>query len=297
MTLNSTTLILTLPDDFRRDDFLAFHRRDSEGVAERCDNQSVIKALMFERHPLTLSFHFDQTQLRVQCEGHNATEFPLQNVSEKMLGLDQGTAEFAAQFSDHPQAGLLLRERPGLRVPQSATPFEALVWAIVGQQISVIVAINIRRRLIQAANQGAAQNLLAFPDAATLMALSDERLRATGLSRAKLVAIRGLCEGVLSAELALDQWWQKPDAELISSRLLALKGIGPWTVNYALLRGFGWLDGSLHGDVAVRKNLGELLALATAPDAKFTEHWLAQFSPWRALMAAHLWARASSASY
>ena len=34
-----------------------------------------------------------------------------------------------------------------------------------------------------------------------------------------------------------------------------LKGIGPWTVDYALLRGFARLDGSLHGDAAVRRQL------------------------------------------
>lgn len=297
MTLNSTTLSLSLPADFRSDDFLAFHGRDVESVAERCDDQSVTKAIMFQGQPLTLSFHFDQHRLSVHCEGKKAAVFPLQNIAEKMLGLDQGAAEFEAQFADHPEVGALLQQRPGLRVPQSATPFEALVWAIVGQQISVIVAINIRRRLILAANQQAPQNLFAFPDAQSLMALSDERLRETGLSRAKLIAIRALCAGILSGELPLDDWLQAPDAELISNQLLALKGIGPWTVNYALLRGFSWLDGSLHGDVAVRKNLGELLAHETTPDAKFTEQWLAQFSPWRALMAAHLWARANAAGY
>ncbi|PTY37711.1 hypothetical protein BGP77_14595 [Saccharospirillum sp. MSK14-1] len=297
MTLNSKTLELTLPDNFRRDDFIAFHSRDSHSVAERCDEQSVTKAVMHQHQPMTLGFHFDQSSLRVQCEGENAADFALQSVAETLLGLDQGTAEFEAQFSQHPEVGALLQQRPGLRVPQSATPFEALLWAIIGQQISVIVAINIRRRLIQAANQAAPNNLLAFPDVETVMALSDERLRETGLSRAKLMAVRALCDGIASGELPLDDWLHKPEAELIYQRLLALKGIGPWTVNYALLRGFNSLDGSLHGDVAVRKNLGELLALNSTPDAKFTEHWLAQFSPWRALMAAHLWARANAAGY
>jgi DNA-3-methyladenine glycosylase II len=49
------------------------------------------------------------------------------------------------------------------------------------------------------------------------------------------------------------------------------------------------LDGSLHGDVAVRRNLQLLLNTAEKPDEKTTQSWLATFSPWRALIAAHLW--------
>ena len=81
------------------------------------------------------------------------------------------------------------------------------------------------------------------------------------------------------------------------------------------MRGFGWLDGSLHGDVAVRRALGALLkpnaASAKPPSPRFqplqpvpsptvtpqvAEAWLAPLSPWRALAAAHLWASLSVAA-
>jgi len=90
--------------------------------------------------------------------------------------------------------------------------------------------------------------------------------------------------------LPLDDWLLLPNAELIRERLLAVRGIGPWTVDYVLLRGFGWLDGSLHGDAAVRRGLGRLLGQAAAPDEQAARSWLTPFSPWRALLAAHLWA-------
>jgi len=70
----------------------------------------------------------------------------------------------------------------------------------------------------------------------------------------------------------------------------AIKGVGPWTVNYTLRRGFGHADGSLHGDVAVRNALQRLLSSADKVSALQTEAWLRQFAPWRSLVAAHLWA-------
>jgi DNA-3-methyladenine glycosylase II len=63
-----------------------------------------------------------------------------------------------------------------------------------------------------------------------------------------------------------------------------------------LLRGYGHLDGPLHGDVAVRRALA-LLLKTDAMDAAQTELWLRDFAPWRALVAAHLWASLSSTAF
>jgi DNA-3-methyladenine glycosylase II len=97
--------------------------------------------------------------------------------------------------------------------------------------------------------------------------------------------------------LPLDTWADTCPADEIRARLLAVRGIGPWTVNYTLLRGFGWPDGSLHGDVAVRRGLQLLLGRDDKINAAEAEDWLAEFSPWRALVAAHLWALKSAAAY
>jgi DNA-3-methyladenine glycosylase II len=91
---------------------------------------------------------------------------------------------------------------------------------------------------------------------------------------------------VASGELSL-----APDApvDAIAARLLAVKGIGPWTVNYALLRGYGYADCSLHGDVAVRSALQRLLGEDAKPDIARTEVLLARYAPYRTMAAAYLW--------
>ncbi len=76
---------------------------------------------------------------------------------------------------------------------------------------------------------------------------------------------------------------------MIAEALAAIKGIGPWTISYTLLRGYGWLDGSLHGDAAVRRVIKTLMAVEQVSE-KEAQQWLQAYSPWRALLAAHLWA-------
>lgn len=79
-----------------------------------------------------------------------------------------------------------------------------------------------------------------------------QTLRQSGFSQAKAQVL----DGSLPLERGLKN--QTPEEE-IRNALLNIRGIGPWTVDYALLRGFGWLDGLLHGDTAVRHGLQKLL--------------------------------------
>jgi DNA-3-methyladenine glycosylase II len=286
--------LIPLPKNFHSDDFLAFHQRDTRQVAERVEPATLHKGLVWDGYPACLSIRFTTdgaaVQLAVDGVPGNASQEQLQRMAHRMLGLTQHVEEFEQAYRNHAQLGPLLARKPGLRVPLAASPFEALVWAITGQQISVSAAISIRRRLIQACGLLHSGGLHCFPDAVRIAALSEEGLRSAGFSQTKARTLLALSEGVEHNRLPLEQWLEAPPVDEIRVRLQEIKGIGPWTINYALLRGFGWLDGSLHGDVAVRRNLQVLLNRPLKPDQAETQRWLAQHSPWRALVAAHLWA-------
>ncbi|TAL03126.1 MAG: DNA-3-methyladenine glycosylase 2 family protein, partial [Porticoccaceae bacterium] len=160
---------------------------------------------------------------------------------------------------------------------------------IIGQQISLAAAISVRRRLIEAVGVRHSSGLACFPDAERLLMLDETALRQAGLSQTKARTLQMLSREVVADRLPLTTWLVTQPIEEIREQLLSLRGIGPWTVSYALLRGFGWLDGSLHGDVAVRRQLQRLLGATEKPGEDFTRDWLSEFSPWRALVAAHLW--------
>ena len=238
---------------------------------------------------------------------------------QRMLGLAYPPSALAQAHGQHAQLGPLLARQAGLHVPAAPTPFEALSWAIVGQQISVAVAVSLRRKLIEAAGvalaastqkaEPRAAHLLAYPDAPQVLELNVDQLRALSFSQAKAQTLLSVAQALVDGELPLDDWaeqsaqgqWNAAAVDAVTQRLLAIKGIGPWTVNYCLLRGYGWPDGSLHGDVAVRRAIG-LLQQKEKPDAAKpgvmqARIWLDQFQPFRALVAAHLWASLSDHSY
>lgn len=284
---------LALPHNYRLADLLVFHQRDSQALSERVSADSLEKGILWHGLPACLRLHFAAGQVHVCLTidgGSGGDVAALSALVERMLGLNQPVAAFEQAYLDHPQLGALIATQRGLRVPQAATPFEALSWAICGQQISLAVAISLRRKLIGLAGHAHSSGLLCYPDASAVAALGEEQLRESGFSQAKAQALLLLSREIVAGNLPLDEWLvQAPDC-LISQRLLALRGIGPWTVDYALLRGFARVDGSLHGDVAVRRQLQRLLGSSVRLEQPFVRDWLAPFAPWRALVAAHLWA-------
>lgn len=290
---------IELPPDFRMNDILAFHRRDPLMAAERVDAGILQKGLTWHGQPACLVIRFLQGHADAELfvDGSPVDNGELEAMLRRMLGLTQRVGDFEEAYRAHPQLGRLIARHPGLRVPLTAAPFEALVWAVTGQQISVNVAVSLRRKLIQAAGLKHSGGLSCFPDSRHIASMSEEDLRNAGFSGAKARTLIALSQRVRDNLLPLDAWIVELPVDEMREQLLSVPGIGPWTVNYALLRGFGWLDGSLHGDVAVRRGMQSLLGGAEKITEEQAKRWLAEFSPWRALIAAHLWALQSATVY
>lgn len=285
---------IALPSDYQIAEFLTFHQRDSQQFAERVSNETLEKGLIWESAPACLTVRFTPEYAQAQLQLETNQPITAEQLKrwpawlEYFLGLKQPTADFFQQHKNHPELGALIRQQPGLRVAQTGSPFEAISWAIIGQQISVAAALNVRRRFIELSGEQHASGLWCYPDAQRVAQVSIEQLRSVGLSFNKARAIAQISQLLNSQTLQFPEQVSADNVEQLRTELLAIAGIGPWTVNYTLMRGFAWLDGSLHGDAAVRRYLQALLKQETL-SAKQTEHWLKQFSPWRALVAAHLW--------
>jgi len=282
---------IPLPVGYRLADVLAFHGRDAEGLSEQVMPDRIRKGVMIAGVPVLLDVRFDQT--KAMCEVHadgKLSAHGKQLVDDALLNilaLRIDPAPFLKAVRKDALLGPLAKRQPGLRIVQSATIFEALTWAIIGQQINLTFAIALRRTFIAQAGRAHSSGLWCYPEAGDVARLAPEELTSRKFSRSKadtLLRLAGLVDtGALT--LARDG-----DLDATCAALLAVKGIGPWTVNYALLRGYGFADCSLHGDVAIRAAFQQLLGEDSKPDMARTEALLAQYKPHRTMAAAHLWA-------
>jgi DNA-3-methyladenine glycosylase II len=286
---------LRLPAHYRVADILAFHGRDCSALAEQLTPEGFAKGFMLDQLPVRVDVRFTRTlaRCRITVDGDlpQASVPRLERAVRNMLALSLDPSGFVQRMAEDAHFGALVQARPGLRIVQTATVFEALTWAIIGQQINLTFAVSLRRTLIEQAGRRHASGLACYPAPADVAALALEQLTARKFSRSKADTLLRVARMAVSGELALDAG-QPIDA--VKEALLAIKGVGPWTVNYTLMRGFGYQDCSLHGDVAVRSAMQRLLQLDERPDIAAAERWLQSYEPHRALAAAHLWASLSN---
>ncbi|MGJ7914579.1 DNA-3-methyladenine glycosylase 2 [Massilia sp. LXY-6] len=282
-------LSIDLPPDYRRQDVFTFHGRDAEGLAERIEGDRIRKGVMVDGLPTVLEVELGaqpgQALCTVNVDGGQppaAAHGMLLNI----LGLRIDPAPFEAAVADDALFAPLVARARGLRVIQSATIFEALSWAIIGQQINLGFAIALRRTFIALAGRAHPDGLWCYPEAVDAARLDLDQLTSRKFSRAKAETLLRLARLAADGELDLRR---DADPHQVSERLLAVKGIGPWTVNYALLRGYGFPDCSLEGDVAVRTAIGRLLGAAERPTLPEAAAFLQAYRPHRTMASAHLW--------
>ena len=183
----------------------------------------------------------------------------------RMLGVDRDLTHF-----DRAAAGIswlepLADRMRGVKPPRYPTLWEACVNAIVFQQISLLAASAIMRRLIVALGRSVESDgvsLHTFPTVESFRDAKDDLLRAAGLSLGKAATLRRVAEAVAAG--ALDEAMLERRTSADAAALLSgIKGIGPWTASVILLRGLGRLDVFPMNDTSVARNLA--LVSGTAP--------------------------------
>jgi DNA-3-methyladenine glycosylase II len=297
---------IPLPPGYRSADVLAFHSRDLEGVAEQVTQDRVAqdrgaqdrgaharirKGVLLDGVAVLLDVALTQGIARCEVHADGVLTAPAASMVNEallnILGLRIDPAPFLALAKDDPLLGACARRNAGLRIVQSATIFEALTWAIIGQQINLSFAIALRRSFIVQAGRQHSSGLWCYPEARDVARLDPEALTSRKFSRSKADTLLRLARLVAGGDLQLER---SDDPGQVADALLAVKGIGPWTVNYALLRGYGYTDCSLHGDVAIRAAFGRLLHEDVKPDIARTQALLERYKPHRTMAAACLWA-------
>ncbi|MDF1608032.1 DNA-3-methyladenine glycosylase [Hoeflea sp. YIM 152468] len=158
--------------------------------------------------------------------------------------------------------------------------YAAFAEIILSQMVSKASAAALQRKLEWAAGE---------ISPAAILALSPEALRQAGLSRAKAETLCRVACGVLDGELDLDGLCRLDGREALS-KMVAIKGVGPWTAEVYLLFCAGHPDVFPAGDVALQNAAADILGLEARPNPRLLSSLAEPWSPWRGVAARLLWA-------
>ncbi|HJY58239.1 MAG TPA: DNA-3-methyladenine glycosylase 2 family protein [Streptosporangiaceae bacterium] len=162
--------------------------------------------------------------------------------------------------------------------------YGALLFQVAGQQLSVAATRTILGR-IEALFGGH------LPAPAELLALDPARIREAGLSWRKIATLRDLAERLSDGRLDADALSRLPDDELMAE-LTAIPGIGPWTVQGALLVALKREDVVLPGDLALRKAVQTAYGLDHRPTQDEVLAIAEKWRPYRSLATSYLFSAA-----
>jgi AraC family transcriptional regulator of adaptative response / DNA-3-methyladenine glycosylase II len=196
----------------------------------------------------------------------------------RLLDLDADPVAIDEALGQDPALETLVAATPGLRAAGSVDPAETLVRAIIGQQVSVAGARTVAGRITAAIGEplGVDHPTLThvFPSPQRLATIEPESLP---MPTARAATLRRIGRLIADGDLMIDTGIDRTD---VVERLLAVKGIGPWTADYVAMRGLGDPDVFLASDLGVAHALS-----AVGLDASAAERW----RPWRTYAMHHLW--------
>ncbi|MGC2789472.1 MAG: hypothetical protein WA547_05380 [Thermoplasmata archaeon] len=262
----------------------------SRSIAFANDGARLLRAWGPPERPWVVGVEARGGRWKVEAWGAGPVE--ARRAARELFSLDHPLEQFYAQVRREPVLRGSERRFRGLRLPRDASVYEALLHAIVGQQLSVRAANSIQRRLFERVGSSldvGGIEVPCVPPPSRLGALAPAELRSVGMSGGKATALRTLAAWArgrppTTGELAS---MSLPDAVDALDRL---PGVGRWTAENALLRGAGRTDIFVAGDLGIRVALEEYGVLERTRPESEVRSWAEHHYPgWGSYATLYLW--------
>jgi DNA-3-methyladenine glycosylase II len=296
--MNAFAIKLAARAPFRLDLTVWALRRRAHNLIDRLDDTVWRRVLVLGGEPVAIEVSQVRAGARPQVEvvAHarsraSAIRDGVAAAVTRMLGLEHDLEPFyRIARSDGVLAAMAERGR-GMKPPRFASIFEAFANAVACQLVSLSAGLHVLNRVSDAYGaavevEGAAMRSFAQPS--RLVRASEDDLRALGMSRAKGRYLIDLARRALDAsdpDFASIGTLADADA---AARMCAMRGVGRWTAEYVLLRGFGRLNVFPGDDVGGQNHLRAWLGINRKLDHSGVSELLRRWHPYEGLIYLHL---------
>ncbi len=175
----------------------------------------------------------------------------------------------------------IIKTYPREILTSQGMPFKVLCNAIIGQQISVAAADSIKKRFFALMPEN-------NPQAKKVLEQSEESLKATGLSRQKIQYLKNIAEYFLVNKIT-NKYFEEKDKDEIYCELIAIKGIGKWTLE--MFQIFYMLDPDVFpiGDIGLIKAIYKHYPRAQNKSKDELIKYSKKWQPYRTIATWYLW--------
>ncbi|UOR10952.1 DNA-3-methyladenine glycosylase family protein [Halobacillus amylolyticus] len=294
MMTNDNYMIIPTPSDFNFEECLVYLNRSNQEVLHQVEGKKLTKPLKINESlillkmtsgddALTVEFPFDKPSLEkcVAVESYICNWFDL----------GRNLESFYKMAHEDSILNNLVLKHSGLRIVGIPDLFEALTWAVIGQQINLTFAYTLKKRFVEffgerAEHQG--EEYWLYPKSETIGSLTVNDLKELQFTTRKAEYVIGIAKAIVSREITKEELLQMDYSDM-KKRLMMLRGVGEWTADYVMMRCLNQTSAFPAADIGLHHALRKQLGLDRKPSTEYVEKLSRNWGDWRAYAAFYLW--------
>ena len=293
---HNRNMILETPTAFSYEECLSYLSRSDLELTYRINGREIRKLLKIKNQPYLISIRpaAENNHLEIACLNDRLSgtvERTVIKYVREWFDLESPIEAFYEAAAGNDIFKRIVQRHYGLRLIQIPDLFEAMSWAIIGQQINLNFAYKIKHALITRYGESIqfeGQAYYLFPSPDKIADLTAQELREIQFSRQKAEYITLLARSILNREVSRKKLLRQ-NMEGAAAQIKKLKGFGEWSAQYVLMRCLGFKEALPAQDAGLKNALRYQYQLDQQPSAAEVTRIARPWSPWQAYYTFYLW--------
>ncbi|NHM30820.1 DNA-3-methyladenine glycosylase family protein [Neobacillus terrae] len=291
----SSMIKINTPRDFNFEECLVFLDRSNQELLHRIKDGYLYKLIKVDQELILLKISYKIDALNV--------EFPLGDPSKNArklaaefivdwFDLEQDLADFYEMALYDNILNQIASKYRGLRIIGIPDLFEALTWAILGQQINLKFAYTLKKRFVERFGEGLmfeGETYWLYPSFDRIAEIDIEHLRELQFTVRKAEYVIGVAKAMSKGELKKENLLKKQDYLPIHNYLTNMRGIGAWTADYVMMKCLHQRSAFPITDVGLHNAIKFQLGLEGKPTINEIKEMALNWTGWEAYAVFYLW--------
>ncbi|KAA0546068.1 DNA-3-methyladenine glycosylase 2 family protein [Bacillus sp. BGMRC 2118] len=292
---DGSTIVIIPPQNFNYDECLLFLGRSNQEVLYQIQDSMIYKLIKIGESFILFSVRFQKNVLLVDFP----IEAPDKDIRNQIASFIWEWFDFDFELSQFKKVtendeilGPLSNQYDGLRIICIPDMFEALTWAIIGQQINLPFAYSLKRRFVKRFGESLMYNgetYFCFPTYETIARIHIEELTELQFSKRKAEYVIGIARLMANGELSKSKVLEMNEYAHMKKMLTKIRGIGDWTADYVLMKCFHQPDAFPISDAGLHQALKKQLGLTQKPMIQEIEEISKNWNGYKAYAVFYLW--------
>ena len=286
---------IPIPENFSFSEILSFLDRGYDDCLYHLTQNSVTRLVQFDTGYGLISISKNMDDLIVEIHKKQVSDQDVvyaKSYVQDWFDLKNDIEPFYQLLKKHPALSEFPNRFAGARLVGIPDLFEALCWAIIGQQINLPFAYQVKRNLVERYGYSEVyhqQKYYLFPTPDVLIEADDTVLSKLKFSRQKIKYIKNVSQSFLEHKVSKAILLNCEDRQEQMDKLIEIKGIGIWSANYAMMKSIRDPSCITYGDAGLNRALFQLFDTEKRPNKAIVDKIFSDFEGWESYLNFYLW--------